>query len=186
MADTDQIKRFASACLAENDAATAAFPCCEESRAWLDYDMPCDKAGLEAVFGQGRVSPLFYSGRKWSKVYVSAGLRVGAYHIGPWGEPGMKRVVLAHFGRWMEGEDAIRAMWRIFCHPANHVELYAFAKSHPEMRPSYPIAALGSSTRDSGRSCVAILDAHEGHLRLACEDLTMAWSKETRFMLVSD
>lgn len=186
MGDPNQAEsRIATRC-AEDIAEGSEPPTCEELRVRIGYSMPADRAGFKADFGQGRVSPMFYSGRKWSKVYVGTSLRVGAYHAGPWGEPGVKRILLAHFGRWIEAEDVIRAAWRIPCRIACHVELYAFAKALPEMGLRFPIAALGSSVRDSGRSCVAILSEHAGVSRLACEDLTMPWPMDTRFMLVGD
>lgn len=183
MGEIDSLKRLGPIRSVE-DRADIEPPSCEEFNIHIGYTMPSDKAGLERDIGQGKVSPLFYSGRKWSKVYVSSALRVGVYNFGSWGEPGMKRILLAHFGSWIGAEDAIRAMRRISCCAANHVELFALAKASPEMRLPFPVAAVGSSTRDGGRSCAAVLTEIDGERCLSCEDLTMPWPKDTRFMFV--
>lgn len=112
-----------------------------EYRVQVGYDMPRDKATLEAVFSRDGVSELFYGNYEWKNHSSCAEIDQ---------TPGERIMLVKHFNRAIGSEDAIAEMDKLGYRPATHLEAYAFAKANPEPQRQFWIVALGSSAMRDG------------------------------------
>lgn len=105
----------------------------------VGYDMPTDKALLEAVFSKDQVSEMFYGKCTWE------------YHpscIGIDRTPGRRIMFVKAVGGRIDGdadrEKIITKMDKRGYRLAIHHEAYAFTKAHPEVQCKRCVFVLGS------------------------------------------
>ena len=142
----------------------------------VGYDMPRDKAKLEAEFSKGGVSDLFYSDWRWSLHSSCAEIDQTSGH---------RTFLVKCFNRWIKAEEAIAEMDKQGYRPATHLEAYAFAKAKPELQCQFFIVALGSSTMGSGdRPHVAMLRSNPSGRMLVNVWFSASFAPEKQFLFV--
>jgi hypothetical protein len=144
----------------------------------VGYDMPRDKATLEAEFSKGGVSDLFYGGYEWQNHSSCAGIDQTP------GSPKATVMLVKQFGRAMTSEAAIAEMDRLGYRPATHLEAYAFAKANPDLQSQFWIVALGSSAVRGGGRYVAMLRGASGGRLLGAYWFDRVWNGLYRFLAV--
>ncbi len=141
----------------------------------VGYDMPHDKEKLEAEFSKGGVSDLYYGNYEWQPHSSCAEINQ---------TPGERIMLVKHFGRKIESEDAIVEMDKLGYRPATHLEAYAFARANPELQRQFWIVALGSSTLLGGGRRVAVLRSGSDERILDLGWFGREWDSDDRFLFV--
>jgi hypothetical protein len=141
----------------------------------VGYDMPRDKATLEAEFSKNGVSDLFTGNYEWTNHPSCTGIDQ---------TPGERIMLVKHFDRETESEANIAEMDKLGYRPATHLEAYAFAKANPELQRQFWIVALGSSAMDDGRRCVAVLGSVSDRRILDRGWFGYGWRSSFRFLFV--
>ncbi len=146
-----------------------------EYRVPVRYEMPCDKAALEAEFSKNGVSDLFYGNYEWRPHSSCAQIDQ---------TPGERIMLVKHFGRDTTSEENIAEMDRLGYRPATDLEAYAFAKANPELQRQFSIVALGSFAIYGTYRCVAVLgnDSDGRYLRVCW--FSFRWDRGSRFLFV--
>ncbi|MCC7357280.1 hypothetical protein IT408_02120 [Candidatus Uhrbacteria bacterium] len=147
-----------------------------EYRVPVSYEMPRDKAKLESEFSKDGVSELFYGNYEWKNHSSCAEIDQ---------TPGERIMLVKHFNRAIESEDAIAEMDKLGYRPATHLEAYAFAKANPELQRQFWIVALGSSTRYDGddRFVAMLCSVSDGRI-LGSDWFARGWRSGFRFLFV--
>lgn len=141
----------------------------------VDYDMPRDKTALEEEFSKNAVSHLFYDDHEWWPHASCAGIDR---------TPCEQVMLVKHFDRKIAGEEAIAEMGKLGYRPAIHLEMYAFAKSHPDFQPRYSLVALGDSAAHADHHLVAVLSTHAGQRVLGDFWREVEWGSDSLFLFV--
>lgn len=140
------------------------------------YDMPRDKATLEAEFSKDGVSPPFYEDYSWESHSSCADADQ---------TPGNRVMLLKRFVRNTKSEVNIAKMNKLGYRPATHLEAYAFAKANPDLQRQSWIVALGSFIMYDGHRVVAVLCGHSGRrLLLYRRWFAHGWKPANRFLFV--
>lgn len=139
------------------------------------YDMPRNKGTLEGEFSKDGVSELFYGNYEWKNHSSCAEIDQ---------TPGEHIMLVKHFNRAIESEDAIAEMDKLGYRPATHLEAYAFAKANPELQRQFWIVALGSSTVCDGDRFVAVLDGCSGRRVLDGLWFDDEWDSDRWFLFI--
>jgi len=148
-----------------------------EYRVPVAYDMPHNKGALESEFSKDGVSELFYGNYEWKNHSSCAEIDQ---------TPGERIMLVKHFNRAIESEDAIAEMDKLGYRPAIHLELYAFAKANPELQRHICIFALGSFVEDGNLCFSAELNGGAGGRWLNAREVTggRRWGSLDRFLFV--
>lgn len=146
-----------------------------EYRVPVSYDMPRSKGALEPEFSKDGVSELFYGNYEWKNHSSCAEIDQ---------TPGERIMLVKHFNRPIESEDAIAEMDKLGYRPATHLEAYAFAKANPELQRQFWIVALGSSAMCVVDRGVAVLDSDSDRRVLGYDWFDDGWSSGGRFLFV--
>ncbi|MFZ6015644.1 MAG: hypothetical protein ACOYUZ_04815 [Patescibacteria group bacterium] len=141
----------------------------------VTYDMPRDKATLEAEFSKDGVSDLFTGNYEWQ-------LHSSCAEINQ--TPGERIMLVKHFGRDTTSEANIAEMDKLGYRPATHLEAYAFQKANPELQRRFWIVALGSSAVSDGHRRVAVLFGDSGRRLLGLDCFDLEWYSDLRFLFV--
>ncbi len=140
------------------------------------YGMPHDNETLERNFSLCGVSFMFKGHRSWRqhRSYVKIDET-----------PGERIMLVKHFNRETESEANVVEMDKLGYRPANHVEAYVFAQSHPDLQRRFSIVALGSSTMFGCRQYVAVLKTNIFDDRVFTVDcFESMWKANDRFLFV--
>jgi hypothetical protein len=150
----------------------------------VTYDMPRDKAALEAQISKNGVSDLFYGDYEWQNHASCAGIVQ---------TPGPKNMLLKQFTPkeikemgGLESENIIAYMDARGYRPATHLETYAFGVN-PEtsgLQREFWIIGLGSFALVGGGRCAAVLRAGGGRRILGYGWFGYAWDAHDRFLFV--
>ena len=146
-----------------------------EYRVPVAYDMPHSKSALESEFSKDGVSELFYGNYEWKNDRSCAEIDQ---------TPGERIMLVKHFNRAIESEDAIAEMDKLGYRPATHLEAYAFAKVNPELQRQFWIVALGSSAMYGGSRGVAVLVSDSDGRVLDGRWFGDGWGSGPRFLFV--
>lgn len=146
-----------------------------EYRVPVAYDMPHTKSALESEFSKDGVSELFYGNYEWKNDRSCAEIDQ---------TPGERIMLVKHFNRAIESEDAIAEMDKLGYRPATHLEAYAFAKVNPELQRQFWIVALGSSSMCGVNRFVAVLLSLSAWRVLAGFWFGRGWHSGDRFLFV--
>jgi len=145
----------------------------------VGYDMPKDKASLEAVFSKDQVSEMFYGDRAWE------------YHpscIGIDRTPGRRIMLVKVIGGRIDGdadrERAIAKMDKRGYRPAIHHEAYAFTKAHPEAQRKQCVFVLGSFSLRFRWGYIMRLTTNCGKLALLSYGLDQSMGPNARVLWV--
>lgn len=94
-------------------------------------------------------------------------------------------IVLVHFNRDIESDDAVKEQEQMGLRPATLPELLAFGAKYPDVQREFPIVALGSSWVDPfGDRHVPSLDRWDDERELYLDYYDDGWDGDCRFLAV--
>jgi len=97
-----------------------------------------------------------------------------------------EEIVLVHFNRKIDSDEAVRELGKMGLRPAELPELLAFGAKYPDVQREFPVVALGSiwPSPDGLRLC-AYLDRNSGLRGLRLDLLGRRWDSFCRFAALS-